>query len=281
MLQPMSDLISLAQSTVESLPAAAHILAGVGLLVGLILWLTGRVLLRPAFATLGALAGGAVGFFVTPSAFDALLGVPSPYIGLMAGAAIGLVLGIVLFRFAVAITTGLAVGLAGVLIAAVYLHFAPKPIEPAPESPTISIPTPALDAVRAREQTVELAKSTAETVRTFIAHKAEEVRAAWDEVPDSARFALGVSGVAGAVIGFLLGLLAPKRAAAVATALFGSALILGCGGWLAEALSLPGHQYLDQRAVVWLPVWIGIAVVGFAVQTSGLGKKQKKKPAEE
>ncbi len=90
-----------------------------------------------AGAGAGLLTGGAVGFLMLPEATPSIAGIPSPYIGLGGGAIIGLMGGIALLRFAIAIATGLAFGVAGLLICATYLHFSvglstPRPIGPAP-----------------------------------------------------------------------------------------------------------------------------------------------------
>jgi hypothetical protein len=72
--------------------------------------------------------------------------------------------------------------------------------------------------------------------------------------------------------GVLLGLLAPKRSAAAATALFGSGLWLPCLGWILESLGTHGTDITQRSPTVWLIVWFVAAAIGFAVQTSGLGK---------
>jgi hypothetical protein len=276
---PMILTIAQDAGSFQSLPPAATILAAVGLGTGLIFWIMGRRLLRPLFAVFGVFAGATVGFFVLPTVVDTLLGVPSPYLGLIVGAALGAAMGFFLFRFAVAITTAVALGLAGALIAATYIHFAPVPASAS------VIPTPALDtpipatgllpsAGESINRAIEAARPMAQQVSDFLAARANDIYEAWKNLPAHEQMVLGVSGLGAAAAGFVLGLVAPKRSAAVATALFGSALWMGCGVWLLEAVNAPGHEHLHPGAAVWLPIWITLAAIGCAVQVVGIRRKK-------
>src|SRR5512140_1812676 len=109
-------------SSVRSLPWVAHAVVGAGLAAGIVMWLCGGRLLKPVFALLGGLMGGSIGFVLMASVTESIAGIPSPYLGLGVGAVLGLIAGIALFRFAVAISTGLAFGIAGLLVSATYLN---------------------------------------------------------------------------------------------------------------------------------------------------------------
>jgi hypothetical protein len=252
-------------------------LAGVGVVAGLMFWLMGRRLLKGSFALLGGVAGAMGGFFLLPTITDSLFGVPSPYLGMGVGGVIGLAIGIVLFRFAVAITTALAAGLAGALIAAVYIHFAPAATMPAFQTPALNTPieptrlTTPSDRIH---QAIEAAKPMAHDVADFVSARAGEVKTAWEQLPTHEQFVLALSGLGAAAAGFFLGFLAPQRSSAGATALFGSAVWMGCAMWLAEAANVPGSDRLH-NAVVWLPAWLLIAAAGFVLQTKGLWGKKK------
>src|SRR4051812_43116232 len=94
-------------STLQALPIGAHGLAAAGLVAGLVLWLIGRKVIKPIFAVLGAIGGGSVGFFVGPAvAAGDVGGISTPYLGMGIGAAIGVSVAIVLFRVAMAVSTG-------------------------------------------------------------------------------------------------------------------------------------------------------------------------------
>lgn len=277
----LADLLAQAtgqEGTLNSLPLAAHVLAATGLIAGLILWVMGRRVLRPIFCILGCLAGAGTGFFLMAQATDTMFGIPSPYIGLGIGSVLGLAAAIMLFRFAVAIATGVALGLAGVLIAAAYLNFRPAP--PADAPPTTSalsapgfVPLP-----RTREEVVEAVRPVAQKVKEVLAAKAQDIRTAWDARSGQDRAILAIAGLGSAAVGFVLGLFAPRRSAAIATALAGSAVALASSAWLISAAQLPGREYLDQTAIVWLIIWLVVAAMGVAVQITTIKKKKSAQP---
>lgn len=113
-------------ASLRHLPPTAHLLAAGGMIVGLVLWMAGQSILRLIFAALGSLTGAGVGFFLLPIiAPETVAGFPSPHVGLGAGGLIGLLLGIALFRFAVAILLGGGFAVAATLIAAAGVQFQP------------------------------------------------------------------------------------------------------------------------------------------------------------
>jgi hypothetical protein len=270
---PIWLLASQSQSaTLQALPPVIHILAGLGLVGGIVFWVLGRKLLRPGFAFLGAVAGGFVGFFLFPTLAPAdVFGAPSPYVGLAAGGCLGLVAGIVLYRFAVAIVTGGALAMAGVLVAATALHFGPVQ-----NAPSMVADGPAKAAEQAKtEQGEKAVQVLADQVTGFMKASAESVGKEWSEFPPHQRMIVSASAVAGGLFGFLAGLIFPRRAAAVSTALFGAAVWLPCGLWLVNAAEAPGREFLNKGgAIGWLVVWLTVSALGFAFQ-AGLGGKKK------
>lgn len=271
-------LVGDAGATVSSLPMAAHILAGVGLVAGLVLWFMGRKVLRPIFCIFGALGGAWAGFFLMPHAAETFFGVPSPYIGLAVGGVLGMGTAVMLFRFAVAISTGLALGLAGILIAATYLHFVPQhdPARDGPPRQSVSGIAPLSLTGEQKKAVVEAARSMAAEVKGFVAEKAQDLRDSWDKLSGHEQVVMGVSGLGAALAGFFLGLFMPVRSSAVATALFGSAVWLASAAWIITAASLPGHGHLNQTAVVWLVVWLVVATLGVALQVGTLRRRSAK-----
>jgi uncharacterized membrane protein len=265
-----------AEPILRSLPAAAHILVALGLGAGLVLWLCGRVVLRPLFGVFGALIGGAVGFLALPGVGqETVFGFPSPYAGLVIGGVIGLVLAIVLYRFALAIAMALVLGLVAVLAAGVYLDS--QPLKQAAATAREALPKPPAlkEAERLhidREHAKEAARTAAGQVRQFLDQRGDSISAAWSQVPVSQRVTIVIAGLAGVLGGFFVGLLMPKRSAAAATALLGSALWLPCLGWILAALGTPWADITQRQSLVWLAIWLGVAAVGFIVQVSGLGR---------
>lgn len=129
-----------ALDALSALPIGAHLWVVVAILVGLALWLFGRKLAKPAFFLVGGLFGAAAGFLLLP-AFGTpdIANVPSPYLGLGAGAAVGLIVAGFVFRFTMALASAAVVGIAALLISSIYVTANP----PDPEN-TEEVATPAL-----------------------------------------------------------------------------------------------------------------------------------------
>jgi hypothetical protein len=267
-LSSFLGLVGDAGATVSSLPLAAHILAGIGLVAGLLLWFMGRKVLKPIFCIFGALGGAWTGFFLMAHVGDTFFGVPSPYIGLAVGGLLGIGAAVMLFRFAVAISTGLALGLAGILIAATYLHFVPQhdPARDGPARQSLPGVAPLSLTGEQKKAVVQAAQSMAAEVKEFVSEKVQDLRDSWNGLSGHDQVVMGVSGLGAALAGFFLGLFMPVRSSAVATALFGSAVWLASAAWIITAASLPGHGHLNQTAVVWLVVWLVVATAGVALQ---------------
>jgi hypothetical protein len=278
----ISSLLSQTDS-VSSLPVATHILAVLGLGCGLVLWLVGQRVLKPAFGVLGAVLGGLIGFMTMPSiAPETIAGIPSPYAGLALGAAFGLGAGLMLFRFALAISTALALGLAGILIGAAAIHFAPM------QDATRNLGTLKSEASRAavapidptitRKSDIAIARArpVAQVVREFVQKRSEEVEGAWNQLLPHDKVVLALSGAGGLAAGFFIGLFFPRKSAALATALFGSAVWIPSLIWIVNALEVPGRQHLDRSTVFWLITWCVVAAVGVIVQVSSERRKAPK-----
>ncbi len=275
-------LLAQADPAVGSLPLAAHILAVLGLGCGLVLWLVGQKVLKPVFGLLGAVFGGLIGFFTLPAISPGTIAnVQSPYVGLAIGAVFGLGAGLMLFRFAVAISTAVALGLAGTLIGAASINFTPM------QNATQNLSALKSSATQAgkgaidptitskKEQAIAIAKPVAQVVKEFIENWADDVKAAWNSLKGDQQVILGLSGLGGAAVGFFIGLFFPVKSSAIATSLFGSAVWLPSLMWIVNALQVPGREKLDRGAIFWLIVWMVVAVIGFAVQISG-GRRKKK-----
>lgn len=91
-----------------NLPWLVQIPVALALVAGLVLWLAGRRLLRPVTIMVGLGLGGLIGFLVLPMAMPGFA--LSPYLGLLAGAASGLSIALLLYQVATAITFGSAIG---------------------------------------------------------------------------------------------------------------------------------------------------------------------------
>jgi hypothetical protein len=272
-------------ATLQHLPPAAHLLAAGGLIVGLVLWIAGHRILRIVFAALGGLSGAGAGFFLLPTvAAETIAGYPSPHVGLAAGGLIGLVLGILLFRFAVAILLAGGLGIAASLLAAAAVQFQPiadteamrrgyedltAPLAPTPPPfdddpylyPPESEPPPAPSLAPAPppeldeqgepphepdrlRQALDSMKPVAERIRIFLQARAEEFADAWSGLTSRQQGIVISATLAGLISGFLLGLLFPTRSSAAATAMAGAAVWLPCLAWLWRTMEAPGADRL-------------------------------------
>jgi hypothetical protein len=285
MLDSLFNLLAQTVPAPAEPPFATHILAVIGLGCGLVLWLVGQRVLKPVFGVLGALAGGLVGFLVLPNvASETIAGFPSPYVGLAIGGVFGLGAGLLLFNFALAISTALALGLAGLLVGAAVVKF--QPMQDAPNTLS-TLRSQAAESVQAndpgtgtrRERVIATAKPLAQTVREFADTRVEEVQSAWSRMTPKDQVILALCGVGGTAAGFFVGLFFPKKSAAVATSLFGSAVWLPSLVWVVHALNVPGVEHIDGRGTVfWLVTWGVIALIGMIVQ---FGSERRKGPKAE
>jgi len=114
-----------AGNLLERLPWEAHAVTALGLVVGVVLWLFGRKLIKAAVGGTFALAGAMIGLIVLPQLLGAALwSVDSAYIGLAAGGLLGLGLGLTILKWAVVASSGASFALIGLVASMVYVHMA-------------------------------------------------------------------------------------------------------------------------------------------------------------
>ncbi|MBL9031815.1 MAG: hypothetical protein JNM80_08920 [Phycisphaerae bacterium] len=253
----------------HALPYPAHILAAVGLVAGLLLWFRGRQILKPLFCILGGLGGATLGFsFVPALGLNEIAGIPSPYLGLGIGTALGLIAGLLLFRFAMAIWLAVGLGAAAVLGASAGVQYSPiadwrgardQLVAPLP-------PTESPASNDARSIAMAKIKPVAGRVREFVSSHAQEAKASFDALPAQSRLILLGAGLGASLAGFAVGLAWPKRVAAAGTALAGSGIALVSAVWLARAFGLPGWDSLGRNPMILLIAWLALGAVGFMAQ---------------
>lgn len=276
---------------------------------GMMLWLFGAKIIKPVFMIFGIGIGGFVGTTILPltglPAFDIGGFTMTPGItGLLAGAIIGALVMLAMFRLVITLTAAIAFAAAGLLGAMVFLHFNPTQTDTLNETEAAIVEngnaaTEALNATTdaiardAAERSVNLLNSgsdepliddetrsdildAAERSRAFVTQVVETVREDLDKRPARDKMIAFSSMFAGLALGLLVGVVMPNRAAALVTSLTGSAAWIGAGTALLTARNgeIPG--FLDQSAVVWAIIWIFIAILGLFVQLGFLGKKSSK-----
>jgi hypothetical protein len=276
---------------------------------GLMLWLFGAKIVKPVFFIFGLAIGGFVGTTIIPltglPAFDlGGLTITPGVTGLLAGAIIGGLVMLAMFRMVITITAAIAFAAAGLLGAMVYLHFNPSVDTSLTDTESSMVEgtdaaTNALnsttDAIarEAAERSVDIFNSgtddplidddtksdildAAERSRAFVARVVETIKDDLDARPARDKMIAFSSMFAGLGLGLLIGVVMPNRAAALVTSLTGSAIWIGSGTALLTARNgeIPG--FLDRSAVIWAAAWIIIAILGLFVQLGFLGKKSGK-----
>ena len=279
---------------------------------GLMLWLFGSKIVKPVFFLFGLAIGGFVGTTILP-----LTGLPpfdlgsftiTPGVtGLLAGAIIGGLVMLAMFRMVITLTAAIAFAAAGLLGAMVYLSYNPSQgtILTDTESSIVQGGDAATNAFNATtdaiareaaERSVDLLNSdtnnplnplinddtksdildAAERSRAFVARVVETVKDDLDTRPTRDKMIAFSSMFAGLGLGLLIGVVMPNRAAALVTSLTGSAIWIGAGTALLTARNGEIPTFLDRPAVVWATTWIIIAILGLFVQLGFLGKKPSK-----
>lgn len=123
MFEALLNLMSRALEGLNSLPWGIHAVVAMGMVAGLVLWLAGRRVLKPLLITVAAILGGLLGGLVVPStSWGASLTV---WHGVGIGLVAGLIIGLLLYRSAMAVSVGVVMGAALPLIAAAALQFYP------------------------------------------------------------------------------------------------------------------------------------------------------------
>lgn len=291
-------------ASIRALPLGVHAPAVVALVGGLVLWSAGGKVLKPMSVLLGACVGALLGGILLPVVLPERVGsVPSPYVGLGAGAFVGALIAVSLFRFAMMWAGGIALGLAGVLGASVYLSHTSgldlrglsareEEKNPAFREQLDSLRTELNDAGKAvlsnfkdrrdKGEGLDLGREFSEAgstlaatrTREFVTSTSDDAKAVWNDLPGQSKLIVAAAGLASAISGVLLGLFAPKSAASAVTAMLGAAVVLFSGVWLLRALDVQG-SWLDQSPTGWLIIGGVIAAIGVGIQS----RRSAKKPA--
>ncbi|MEZ6242049.1 MAG: hypothetical protein R3B57_03310 [Phycisphaerales bacterium] len=293
-------------SAPQALGSEAHLVAGVGLVAGLVLWLFGSRVLRPMFALLGAAVGAFLGLVLVPlsglgpieTGWDVAPSVSPEQIGLLGGAVLGVVLAFTLYRAVMALGSGFVFAGVGLLAGLIYIQRMPDASAdaPQPQSQVAGLDSGALDSIDtsalkeasdwlsahdegASERStfddegrldVGAARakfaSAAERSRVFIDKVGDSTRSEWETLSPRQRVVMLGAALVGLATGLLFGMTMPTRSAALMTAMAGSGVAIGCGLMLAESYDVPRDWLLNQRPSTWAILWGVAAAVGLTFQ---------------
>lgn len=293
----MQDLIHKA----ADLPWAGLLPVGAVFLLGLILWVAGRPVLRPVFTAIGLIVGGLIGVEIGVLPRVADVGAPLWAFG-VAGAVVAALLAALAYRLLLAVAICSLFGaLAPLLVwTAVELNvlqiegdqspsvqeILARPQDPgdvaapgaSPEAESRIEPAPSAEPALATASEevpgdnvppqgasasapAEWKRWATETVG-FVRQRGE---AAWEQSAGPLRWTLFAAAAVGALLGLVVGASAPSFSASVVTALGGSLLLIGAGCTAAARLHLPA-ALLPESAIAWLVWWIVAAVIGLGLQ---------------
>ncbi len=288
----LTDPIRVTNLATSEIPWMLQIALGFTMIAGIVLWLSGRRVLKPTVGFIAAGTGALVGLLAIPAlAPDA--GV-SPLVGCLGGWVIGLLAGILLYRpcvamlFGIALGSGLAVAAAGVLTVA--STWPPAGLEGlftrVPSVPSVAKavqdstaptprtsyagPTPAANIQQVVGPLAEGARDMAMAARDLGECLEHEARLGWDQSSMRDRIIICGAGALGLLAGAWLGLSMPAWAASGVTALVGAAIWLPGAVWLAHAMNAPGREALNLPPTGWTIVWVVVSIFGMAAQWAGL-----------
>ncbi|MGD9690661.1 MAG: hypothetical protein AB7K52_13335 [Phycisphaerales bacterium] len=272
--------------SVAQLPWIAHVAVIIGMLAGMVLWATGRHVLRQTIGFCSGASGALLGLVSIPLLAPGA-GV-SPLVGALGGGVLGLLLGFLLYRVAVGTTFGLALGGATALLALAILTSplgervaqnsstvsdtgaAFQPTEPPRVLGALSI-EPRVPLSLALTTTESEAAAFRQTSSDFVRSLRYAFEFAWEDLKPSHRWYVIGAGALASIIGVMLGLALPTWAAGLVTALVGSAIWLPAAVWLARAANAPGAESLALVPPTgWAITWLATASVGLGLQWMGL-----------
>lgn len=270
---------------VSELPLAAWTVIGVMLISGLILWLVGARFLKGSLVLLGSAAGCFAGSLVPGQ-----LGMSTdPIFTAAMGLLLGAVVGWMSFRYAAGILLAIVLGIAAPLVV-----LATNPLTHAlgePSSDAGLFSTPALDeadqllgsspgedepAIDPETRSLPLGARSPNPARDVLVRINESLRPVWRSIPPDGRSPLLLISIAGGIVGFGMGLILPRRGAALGSAIIGSALWLPALPAIAELQQWPVPDALLDNSAIWVGIWAGIALLGTAIQWTARKPKADK-----
>jgi len=216
------DLAQLA----ENLPSLAHVLALVGCIVGLLLVLFGRKLVRTAHAITGLIVGGLLGFVLSNGFDDSGVWIAWS----IGGACLGLTLSLLLFRIWVGISLALVLGVVIPMLVLLWSYTPAPPTVNLADDDTVQALREAANGAAnpLTREAVELPEFTDEMREKLYALPAaqwQSVRDWWADLSDTLRTSAMLAMGAGLLSGLIFGLLKPHLGAALQSALVGSMLL--------------------------------------------------------
>jgi len=265
----------------ESLAPLRWILPVATVLGGAVLWTLGRWLARPAGALFGLLAGGAGGLGLVHLMESAEMRLA----GIALLALVGALVCWLFFRLWIAVILALVLA---ILAPGTSFLMRELPDAPAADSllPARSLTLPTGQAPGTPEAGPGETEPEPEPepgqlgkLRRWMASAARALATGlldhWEAQETATRRTLVVAGIAGAVTGLLLGLIAPWFAASVTTAALGTFALLAGMGTLTHRLLGEGNTFLPERPAGLLLLLLLGTALGSLIQILAARTKRK------
>ncbi|HVZ93468.1 MAG TPA: hypothetical protein VG797_03060 [Phycisphaerales bacterium] len=254
---------------------------GFVLVAGILMWLAGARFLKASLVLLGAAAGCAAGCLLPERLGWDMDAIVPAIVGLILGAMVGWLS----FRVAAGVVLGLVLAAAvPVLMVATnpMTHLLGSPAGREAPAWTV-VEEPDIAEVEERPETMtddesaELAEQGRDPLHEVGGMIETGTRPMVGEMSEATKRLLAIAALAGAVVGFGMGLVMPKRGAAGASAAIGAAMILPAIGAGLLAFEVPVPVRLTEEPRLWIGFWAGLAVIGTAIQWTGLKRQADNK----
>jgi len=228
-VDPPSDLTTY----LEAIPQIWQVLLFAGILIGLVLWLLGRKIARPACAI-----GGLVTAACAAAIFSRHMDSPPRHLGLIVGGGVlGCVLAYLLFRVWMGITCAVLLGLVLPMLTAIWFD---PPTQHGPGNVELLLVNPENGGRDQDDDENQKNKAEAESdpqateqffdglerMRKWVGH---DLRTWWETFEPATQQTYLLTAGMGALIGLLLGLIFPYVAASIESSLTGTLLVACCG----------------------------------------------------
>jgi hypothetical protein len=304
----MEDLTN----TILELPPPGLIPVVLLLLVGLVLWVAGRRVLRTGFAAAGLIFGGVMGWAAGGLDVVAQMQVPAWVFAAVAAVVAALIFAAAYRLVLAAVIALLLAALAPLSVwTAAEMGALPMKGGAVAQEPLFagsmqqSDADPATDLDRWLEEVFGTPAAPGEETEPVIDEQdpapplpaddaganvwvqwwtkakvvfADLVYTAWKKSPDPLRWSVVAAAAVGGLLGLVLGAGAPAISAAVVTALGGSGIMLTSSLTLATRVEALQGPWMPSTPTAWLAWWVALAVIGLGIQWM-LRTKRADKPA--
>ncbi len=289
----MSDLIH----SIQSMPLAGLVPVVMLLIAGLVLWMAGRQILRGAFILMGLLLGALIGLLLDDSWQT---GLPGWVLPVLVGVVLAVLAGVT-YRLAAAAMMAIVLGMACPLTVIAVNEWQVERGKGVTAEGDENIEVrhslekyqDGLDkaGTEAREVTESLAQRTVdaaakhgfeeeaaagiERVKTFGSAVAQSIKQRWEGTPERLRPMVLLSAVVGAMTGLIIGFIARRFSDCGVTAMLGAAIWLGAANVIALRAGVPDGPWMPRSTIVWMAVWLIVAIIGLSIQWA-----RRPKPAD-